>query len=150
MKKLLKFIIILIPWFFSSLVINSTDYYHSLNLPFFAPPSIVFTVIWTILYILIAMSIYVIYKENRFKDIKEYNKVLLTNYFFNQLFSFTFFVFQSPFLSFVNTIIILITSLFLYYESKRLNDTSSKLLIPYIIWNIFATILSLTIYFMNF
>ena len=151
LKKIFTFIVILLPWFFSSLFINSsTDYYQSLNLPFFAPPMIVFSIVWTIIYILIALSIYKIYREYNLRDIKVYNKTLVTNYFFNQLFTFIFFGLKSPFLGFVITVVVLITSLFLYYESKRLNDTSAKLLIPYIVWNIFATILSLSIYLMNF
>jgi tryptophan-rich sensory protein len=151
LKKILTFIVILLPWFLSSILVNSNNaYYQNLNLPFFAPPAIVFTIIWTILYILIAISIYKIYKEYKCKDIGEYNKTLALNYLFNQLFSYVFFSLKSPFLGFIVAIIVLITSLFLYYETKKLNDTSSKLLVPYVIWNIFATILSLTIYFMNF
>lgn len=150
LKKILTYIIILLPWFLSSILVgNSSDYYNCLNLPFFAPPMIVFPIVWTILYILIAFSVYLIYKENHLRDIKEYNKTLTINYLFNQLFAFVFFGLQSPFLGFVVTVIVLITSLFLYYESKRLNDTSAKLLIPYIIWNIFAAILSISVYFMN-
>ena len=48
-----------------------------------------------------------------------------------------------------DTFLVLISSLFFYYESKELNKTSAKLLIPYIIWNIFATVLIISIFFMN-
>ena len=150
MKNFLKFIIILIPWFLSGIFFRSDAiFYKGLNKPVFAPPSIVFPIVWTILYILIAISIYLIYKDNNYKDTPSYNKTLLINYFSNQIFSFLFFTIKSPFLALIDTFIVFISSLFLYYESKELNKTSSKLLIPYIIWNLFATILITFIFFMN-
>lgn len=150
MKKILKFIIILIPWFIGGLLFRSdTVFYKSLNKPVFAPPSILFPIVWTILYILIAISIYLILKDNKLKDNPSYTKALLINYVSNQIFSFLFFTLKSPFLALIDTFIVLISSLFLYYESKELNKTSAKLLIPYIIWNIFATILIIFIFFMN-
>ena len=150
MKKIFKFIVFLVPWFISSLLFKSdTIFYKSLNKPLFAPPSIIFPIVWTILYILIAISIYLIYNDNNYKDTQEYNKSLLINYFSNQIFSFLFFTIKSPFLALIDTIVVLISSLFLYYESKELNKKASKLLIPYIIWNVFATILIISIFFMN-
>jgi len=150
MKKVLKFLIILVPWFIGGLIFRSdTIFYKSLNKPFFAPPSILFPIVWTILYVLIAISIYLILKNNKLKEIPNYTKALIINYFSNQIFSFLFFTIKSPFLALIDTFFVLISSLFLYYESKELNKTSSKLLIPYIIWNLFATILIIFIFFMN-
>ena len=150
MKKIFKFILILLPWFTAGILFRSdTIFYKSLNKPFFAPPSILFPIVWTILYFLIALSIYLIFKNNSYKDTPSYNKTLLINYFSNQIFSFLFFTLKSPFLALIDTFIVFISSLFLYYESKELNKTSAKLLIPYIIWNLFATILIVSIFFMN-
>ena len=150
MKNLFKFLLILLPWFIGGLIFSSnTIFYKSINKPIFAPPSFVFLIVWSILYFLIALSIYLIYKNNNFKNIPNYNKSLLINYFSNLIFSFFFFTLKSPFLAIIDTITVLISSLFLYYESKELNKTSANLLIPYIIWNIFATILIITIFFMN-
>lgn len=150
MKKIVKFLIILLPWFLGGLIFRSdTIFYKGINKPNFAPPSIVFPIVWTILYILIAISIYLVYKDNNYKDTPDYNKSLLINYFSNQIFSFLFFTIKSPFLALIDTIIVLISSLFLYYESKELNKISAKFLIPYIVWNMFATILIIFIFFMN-
>jgi len=150
MKKILKFLALLIPWFIGGLLFRSdVIFYKSLNKPVFAPPSIAFPIVWTILYILIAISIYLILKNNKLKDIPNYTKTLIINYFSNQVFSFLFFTLKSPFLALIDTFIVFISSLFLYYESKELNKTSAKLLIPYIIWNLFALILIIFIFFMN-
>ena len=78
MKKFLKFIIILIPWFIGGLIFSTDSiFYKGLNKPTFAPPGILFPIVWTILYILIAISIYLIFKDNKLKDTNSYNKTLL-------------------------------------------------------------------------
>ena len=71
------------------------------------------------------------------------------NYIFNQLFTFFFFSLKNIFLGFVDIVLTFITSLFLYYETKEINEKASLFLIPYTLFTLFALILNLTIYFMN-
>lgn len=150
MKKIFKFLIILLPWFIGGILFKSDIiFYKYLNKPSFAPKPIIFTIVWPILYILISISIYKIYKNNNYKDTPEYNKVLLVNYSSNQIFSFLFFTIKSPFLALIDTFIVFITSLFLYYETKEINKNSSMFLIPYILWNTFALVLITSIFFLN-
>lgn len=150
MKKIFKFIIILIPWFIGGIIFKSDIiFYKYLNKPSFAPKPIIFAIVWPILYTLISISIYKIYKNNNYKSIPEYNKSLLVNYFSNQIFSFLFFTIKSPFLALIDTFIIFITSLFLYYETKEINKNSSKFLIPYILWNMYALVLIVSVLFLN-
>ena len=76
MKKVLRFLIILLPWFIGGILFRSDSvYYKSLNKPFFAPPGFLFGIIWPILYILIAISIYKIYQNNSFSNTKNYNQI---------------------------------------------------------------------------
>lgn len=145
-KKFLKYLTYLLPWFISALLFKSdSSYYYSLNLPFFAPPPFIFGIVWPILYILITISIYNTYKDST----TNYKIYLIINYLSNQLYSFCFFTLKDNFLSLVDTIIVLISSLYLYVETKTINQKYSKYLIPYIIWNIFALILIFTIFIMN-
>lgn len=147
--KIIKFIIILLPWFLSGLLFNNNlDFYNQLNLPFFALPKFLFSIVWTILYIFISISIFIITKDYGLNE-RRYNKILLINYVFNQLFLFCFFTLENLFLGFIDTILIFITSLFLYDITKILNEKATIYLKPYIIFNIYAIILNLTIYFMN-
>lgn len=149
MKKILIFIGILLPWFFSSLFQSNLEFYKSLYLPVFAPPGTVFSIVWTILYILIAISIYMITTDYKFKEAKSYYYSLIINYLFNQSFIILFFKLESPFLGLVATIGSFISALFLYYETKQLNKKASYFLIPYLLWLLFASILAFSIYFMN-
>ena len=92
MKKFVKFTLILLPWFLSSLTPIDKNYYKNLNLPWFAPPSIAFGIIWTILYISITISIYKIINNNNKKDIpNSYKYTLILNYIANQSFQPLFF-----------------------------------------------------------
>ena len=59
MGKIFKFLLYLLPWFISSIIFKiDTYFYDSLNKPFFAPPSTFFKVIWPILYLTVAISLY--------------------------------------------------------------------------------------------
>ena len=150
MKAFFKFIIILLPWFLSSLIPIDKEFYNSLTLPFFTPPQMAYGIIWSIIYIGISISIYQILNTYKIKDIpKSYKYTLLLNYIANQSFQPLFFLLKSPFLGFVSCILTFITSLFLYKETKDLKEKSAKYLIPYILFSLFATILSLAIYLLN-
>ena len=150
MKAFFKFIIILLPWFLSSLIPIDKEFYNSLTLPSFTPPQMAYGIIWSIIYICISISIYQILNTYKIKDIpKSYKYTLLLNYIANQSFQPLFFLLKSPFLGFVSCILTCITSLFLYKETKDLKEKSAKYLIPYILFSLFATILSLSIYLLN-
>lgn len=150
MKAFFKFIIILLPWFLSSLTPIDKTYYNSLTLPFFTPPQIAYGIIWTIIYIGISISIYQIINTYKIKDIpKSYKYTLLLNYIANESFQPIFFLLKNNFLGFVSCISTFITSLFLYKETKDLKEKSAKYLILYILFSLFACILSLSIYLLN-
>ena len=145
-KKIIKYLLFLLPWFLSSIFTKiDTNYYNTINKPFFAPPPIIFPIVWTILYILISYSIYKIWNKSN----NNYKIYLVINYIANQLYTFCFFIAKDNFLALTDTLIVLISSLYLYIETKYINEKYSKYLIPYIIWNIFALILSFSIFLLN-
>ena len=145
-KKIFKYLLCLLPWFLSSIIFKvDTTYYKNLNLPFFAPPPIIFPIVWTIIYLLISISIY----NTIDKSTSNYKLYLLINYLSNQLYTFCFFTIKNTFLGFADCVIVFISSLYLYVETKNIDEAQSKYLIPYIAWNLFATILSLTIFLIN-
>lgn len=142
---------ILFLWLLSGLIFNvNNEYYSLLKLPFFTLNGKIISIIWFIIYILITISIFkVIKKINIFKN-KDYLYILITNYLSNQLFMYFFFYLMSPFLGFIITIVISLSTIFLYLETKKISKKSSYYLIPYIIYTTYALILMSTIYFINF
>lgn len=145
-KKILKYLIFLLPWFLSNIIFKiDTNYYNIITKPFFAPDALVFPIIWTIIYFLIAYSISKIW----FNSVSNLRIYLLINYLANQLYTFCFFNIKSNFLSLIDVIIVLISSIYLYLEVRNIANKYSRYLIPYIIWNIFALILSFSILILN-
>lgn len=150
LKKAFTFILCLIPWFINNLLPIDYSYYNEIKLPFFAPPNIFYAISWTIIYILIATTVYNVFISYKLKEIpKSYKLTLLINYLFNQSFIPIFFILKLNFFAFISTLATLISTLFLYEETSLLESKQSKLLIPYILLSTFATILSLSIYFLN-
>lgn len=152
MKKIIIFLFCLLPWFLSSLIPFNESFYNSLTLPFFTPPKAFYGIVWTIVYIGIAISIYQVLKSSNFnfKDVPfNYKKTLLINYLCNQSFMLVFFLLENTFLGFVSCIATFISTLFLYEETSNINEKSNIFLNPYVLLSLFATILSLTIYILN-
>lgn len=150
LKSIFTFILCLLPWFLSSIIPVNYDYFDMIKTPFFTPPSIFYPIAWTIIYILIALCFTKVLKEYKFKELdKSLKIVVLVNYLFNQSFTPVFFGLNNVFLGFVSCIGTFISCLFLYEEIDKLKERSVRLLDPYILLSLFATILSLTIYLMN-
>lgn len=150
MKKFFTFIIILIPWFLGSIIPVDYSYYREINLPSFAPPTIFYNISWTIIYILISISIICLFDSYSFKTIpKTYKITLLINYLFNQSYTLVFFGLKSNFLGFISCVGTLISTLFLFNETYELKPKCCRYLIPYFLLSVVAVILSFTIYIMN-
>ena len=150
LKKIILFLCCLLPWFLNNIIPLNYNYYKEIKLPFFAPPSYFYGIIWPIIYILIAISIYNIISSLKWKEIpNNYKIILLINYIFNQSYTIIFFGLKNNFLAFISCLGTLITSIFLKEETSLMNNKISKILIPYILLSIFATVLSLSIYLYN-
>ena len=143
--KILSYFIILLPWFISGILFPfNPEFFKTLNLPFFNPPGIVFAIVWPVLYILIALSFYLIFRKDDIN--KNYLFAYLLNFILNQTFSLFFFYLNN--LTFT-IVLLFFSTIYLLIETKKVNKVSFYLLIPYMLWVIFATILYTTIFFIN-
>lgn len=146
--KLLIFVILLSPWFLSSLLFPFNPiFYQSLLKPFFTPPGIIFIVTWPILFITITFSFYLILKHDKLN--KNYLFYYLLNYILNQSFNLFFFYLNNLTLTLYNIFLLLASTVILYFQTYKINKKYSYLLIPYVLWICFATILFTSIYFLN-
>lgn len=145
-EKVKNIIIFLIPTLIgliSSFFVDK-DFYSSINKPSFAPPSILFPIVWTILYLLMGVSLYRIYKRNKNKTI-----VFGIQLFLNMLWVILFFKFNLFFISFIELILLDTIILFIILDYYRLDKLSSYVLIPYLIWSCFASYLNWMIFLLN-
>ena len=149
-KKFFIYILCLLPWFLNNIIPVDYKYYDLIKKPFFAPPRIFYPISWTIIYILVSITIYKVVTTYKWKDIPiNYKITLLINYLFNQSYTLVFFGLKNSFLGFISCLGTLLSTLFLYEETTLLNNKISKLLYFYIGLSIFATILSLSIFLLN-
>jgi translocator protein len=125
-------------------------WYVHLNKPFFNPPNWIFGPVWTILYILMGISLYIVWTKNA-GDKKKENaiKIFILQLVLNLLWSLVFFGLHQPLVALI-IIIILWLSIFktIKYFSK-LSKLSAQLLYPYIFWVSFASVLNFSIVILN-
>ena len=141
---------ILIPVILGSIVgfiISGFIDYNSLIKPPFAPPSILFPIIWTIFYVLMGLS-YGILDSNNLVDY-DINSIYYLQLIFNLLWPIIFFVFEARLFAFIWIIILAILVIIMTVKFFRKNQISGILQIPYIVWTFFATYLNLSIYLLN-
>lgn len=69
-----------------------------------------------------------------------YNFVYILNYIFTQVFGLFFFKFNSLILSVICLCIVFVSSIFVYFESKKIDRTNSYLIIPSVLFNMFNLI----------
>ena len=134
LKKILIYILCLAPWFIINIIPLNYNYFNEIKTPFFTPPKLFYPIAWTIIYILISITIYSIITSYKFKEIpKSYKITLLINYLFNQSYTLVFFGLKNQFLGFISCLGTLISTLFLYEETSLLETKKKYLLIPYIL-----------------
>ena len=145
MKKWFSVIFASILWFIFLLFINNNSLL-AIDVPFKIKP--LFFYITTSISIFLSMySVVTLHEEFSFLETKEYNRYLLVYYlFFQGIFAC---LSLNIFLSFSCSVITLLSSLFLYYESKSYDKTNSKYLWFSLYYNLILCILLLITYFMN-
>lgn len=154
MKKInwKKFIIITVITFavgsfFSFFTMNNMDMFKELEKPVNVP-AVLFPIIWSILYLLMSISCYIISESND----KNKDKIIISyivQLVINSLWSLIFFGFDAYLFAFIWIILLLISVIIMMIKFYKINKLSAYLQIPYILWIIFAGYLNLGIYLLN-
>lgn len=145
---IISILIPLILGFIGSLIGNVQNGFMDVYKPSFTPPMIVFPIAWSILYILMGISSYLVYESND-KEKGEALGIYFIQLIINSLWSFFFFNVKWFLFSFILVLVILGLVIVMTIKFYKINKVSGYLQIPYILWLIFAAILSLNVYFLN-
>lgn len=132
---------------FIGLITSNYIDYSSLVQPSWAPPSFLFPIVWSILYVLMGIS-YGILKSNSLLDTKSIN-IYYLQLFVNALWSIFFFVFKWRLFAFVWILLLIILVYLMIKEFYSKNKVAGLLQLPYLLWIIFASFLNLTVYLLN-
>jgi tryptophan-rich sensory protein len=125
---------------------DAGSWYSTIVKPSFNPPNWLFGPVWTLLYILMGISLYLAIIHGA----KKKAKILFgTQLALNTLWSIIFFGMENPLLAFICIIILWIAILLTIVEFWKTSKTAVYLLMPYILWVTFASALNLAIVLLN-
>ena len=121
-------------------------WYSTLTKPSFNPPNWVFGPAWTILYIMMGIALYLVWNASN-------NRIAVTFFVIqlalNFLWSFLFFALENPLIAFIEILLLLGMIILTAVQFYPVSRTAAFLLIPYILWVIFASLLNFSIYWLN-
>ncbi len=125
-------------------------WYAGIHKPSFTPPGWLFGPVWTLLYVLMGIALYLVWRKGlAAKGVKIALAVFLVQLALNALWSFAFFGAESPLAGLVVIVALwgmIAASIAAFAPVSR---AAAALLVPYILWVSFATILNASIYFLN-
>lgn len=125
------------------------DWYVTLNKPSFNPPGYIFGPVWTFLYLLMGISLFIIWQspagQNRTNALIAFSVQLFLNF----VWSFLFFKFELPGWALIEIVLLWLSILAMIILFARISKTAASLQIPYLLWVSFATILNAAIWHLN-
>ena len=144
-KRLIIIIIItfVVGSFFNFFTMNNMDTFKELEKPINVP-GILFPIVWSILYLLMSISLYIVIDKNR-NSLIIYSIQLIIN----SLWTLIFFGFGAYLLAFIWIILLLIAIVIMIAKFYNIDKKAAYLNIPYLLWVLFAAYLNLGIYLLN-
>ena len=125
------------------------EWYASLNQPTFSPPNWIFGPVWTALYILLGVSLFLVWKLDSVKERNLAILAFLIQLILNFGWSFIFFYFKMIGFALVEIVILWIAIVIMLYLFYKIKPLAAYINIPYLLWVTFASILNSAYYFLN-
>jgi tryptophan-rich sensory protein len=125
-------------------------WYAALNKPVFSPPNYLFAPVWTILYILMGISLYLVWKKGiKTKKSREAIYTFGVQLFLNAIWSPVFFGYKNIFLALIIIVLMLVFIIKTIVLFAKIDKKAAYLLYPYAAWVSFATILNFSVWILN-
>ena len=125
-------------------------WYAAANKPWFNPPNWLFAPVWTVLYILMGISLFLIWKSQAPGTLKQTALILFVlQLTLNFFWSLIFFKMQQPGWAFIEIAAMWLAILFTIFCFGKISSTAAWLLVPYICWVSFAAVLNYAIWKLN-
>ena len=122
-------------------------WYSLLSKPTFNPPSWIFAPVWTTLYLMMTIAVWIFWHSKN----RDMNTVYIyfIHLIFNTTWSIVFFVYHKLILALIVLFILISLITFLLFRFRRVNMVSFYMMIPYLLWCCFALILNLNLILLN-
>ncbi|HML06006.1 MAG TPA: TspO/MBR family protein [Methanobacterium sp.] len=151
-KLVISILIPLIAGFIGSIATfdGITNFFNVLNKPVWTPPSWAFAPIWTTLFILMGIALFLVWRKGfERRDVKIAMAIFGVQIILNILWSVIFFGLRSITGGLIEIIILWIAILVNIVVFYRISKAAGLLLVPYIIWVTIASYLTYTVYILN-
>ncbi|HSL89431.1 MAG TPA: TspO/MBR family protein [Ignavibacteriaceae bacterium] len=125
------------------------DWFASLNRPLFSPPNWIFGPVWTVLYLLLGISLFLIWKQFPSKQRNNALWIFSLQMFLNFIWSFVFFYFNQIGLALFVITGLWISIIFMLISFYKIKPLSAYLNIPYLLWVTFALVLNAGYFILN-
>lgn len=128
-----------------------TTWYPTLVKPVFNPPNWVFAPVWTALYIMMGVAGGLVWNQIEVQPelVKKGFLFFIIQLGLNALWSYLFFGLHNPFLALIEVILLLLMIFETYVIFKKVDRIAGMLMVPYLAWVTFATILNASIWWLN-
>jgi tryptophan-rich sensory protein len=125
------------------------EWYASLSKPSWNPPGAVFAPVWTFLYILMGIAAWLVWKEQGFGGARVALIAFLAQLVLNGLWSWLFFGINNPLAAFIEILVLWLLILITLVLFWRIKPLAGMLLLPYLAWVGFASVLNFTLWRLN-
>lgn len=155
MKKVLKLIIcIIIPLIIGGIsgiaTSNNIESWHQyLIKPWFNPPNYLFGPVWTTLYFLMGISLFIIVNHSSISDKRLAYFAFSIQLLLNFLWSFIFFQFHQIGIAFIEIVMLWFAIIYMIKQFYPISKVAAFLNIPYLLWVSFASVLNFAIWNLN-
>jgi len=152
LKLAASIVICLLAGFIGSIFTNRsiTTWYASLKKPSFNPPDWLFGPVWTILFLLMGISLFLIWRKGlNYQLVKIALIIFGAQLILNILWSFLFFTLRAPLAGFIEIVILWFAILLTILCFYKISQLAAILLIPYILWVSFASVLNFFLWRLN-
>ena len=128
-----------------------TTWYPTLVKPVFNPPNWIFAPVWTALYIIMGVAGGLVWNQIEAQPelVKKGFLFFIIQLGLNALWSYLFFGLHNPFLALIEVILLLLMIFETYVIFKKVDRIAGLLMVPYLAWVTFATILNASIWWLN-
>lgn len=154
--KIVRFLIALVVCFGASAIGSAftmnaiPTWYATLNKASFNPPNWIFGPVWTLLYTLMAVSLFIVWEKGRWdKEKAKAFGIFFAQLLANTLWSVVFFGFKMPGVAFLIIIVLWLLIVSMIISFKKFSNVAAWLQVPYIVWVSFASVLNFFIWRLN-
>jgi tryptophan-rich sensory protein len=128
---------------------NAPGFYALLNKPSWAPPAAVFGPVWTVLYLLMAVAAWLVWKGGRKQEVRRALLFYLAQLALNALWTWVFFAWRQGGWALVEIVVLGIMILITLATFHRVRPLAGYLLVPYLVWVGFAAVLNAVLWRLN-